>query len=320
LCRSRLRAIPRALRARRKRRPTKHCFAVAPCGFSSHPKPQTTTPLKRGVFVRGGEGGIVPVSPYGDPVSPSGPRTRRPRTHAFWSTPVGSTSHPRPPTKNAPEGAFVVGGEGGIRTHGGLAPTPDFESGTFDHSATSPAGRSRERSIAQQSGLKSAGPGPADGSMDVPRPCWLRKLARRARKCFLLHAQPWAEPRREPFGVRRPEKGQGVRIASGDHEQRWHSSQADAVVLQLRFLPLDGDAEHLDRRDLERLDGAPHRSFPARNRATVQQAFRKGVNQQGGMTGRDGGVVTRCARKEGVQQLVHIDRPKNLGCRCRHLW
>ncbi len=31
------------------------------------------------------------------------------------------------------------GGEGGIRTHGGRKPTPDFESGTFDHSATSPA-------------------------------------------------------------------------------------------------------------------------------------------------------------------------------------
>ncbi len=32
----------------------------------------------------------------------------------------------------------TTGGEGGIRTHGRLAPTPDFESGTFDHSATSP--------------------------------------------------------------------------------------------------------------------------------------------------------------------------------------
>ena len=31
------------------------------------------------------------------------------------------------------------GGEGGIRTHGDVATTPDFESGTFDHSATSPA-------------------------------------------------------------------------------------------------------------------------------------------------------------------------------------
>ena len=31
-----------------------------------------------------------------------------------------------------------TGGEGGIRTHGTLAGTPDFESGTIDHSATSP--------------------------------------------------------------------------------------------------------------------------------------------------------------------------------------
>ncbi len=34
------------------------------------------------------------------------------------------------------------GGEGGIRTLGTLARTPDFESGTFDHSATSPQRRS----------------------------------------------------------------------------------------------------------------------------------------------------------------------------------
>ena len=33
------------------------------------------------------------------------------------------------------------GGEGGIRTHGGLAPTPVFKTGAFDHSATSPWGR-----------------------------------------------------------------------------------------------------------------------------------------------------------------------------------
>ena len=31
-----------------------------------------------------------------------------------------------------------AGGEGGIRTLGTIASTPDFESGTFDHSATSP--------------------------------------------------------------------------------------------------------------------------------------------------------------------------------------
>src|SRR4051812_27391170 len=33
------------------------------------------------------------------------------------------------------------GGEGGIRTHGPRKGTPDFESGTFDHSATSPRPR-----------------------------------------------------------------------------------------------------------------------------------------------------------------------------------
>ena len=44
--------------------------------------------------------------------------------------------------KKAPREALVcllTGGEGGIRTHGSVATTPDFESGTFDHSATSPA-------------------------------------------------------------------------------------------------------------------------------------------------------------------------------------
>ena len=33
------------------------------------------------------------------------------------------------------------GGEGGIRTPGGVAPTPHFECGAIDHSATSPRGR-----------------------------------------------------------------------------------------------------------------------------------------------------------------------------------
>jgi hypothetical protein len=42
--------------------------------------------------------------------------------------------------KKAASGAafFEVGGEGGIRTLGRLSPTPDFESGTFNRSATSP--------------------------------------------------------------------------------------------------------------------------------------------------------------------------------------
>ena len=32
------------------------------------------------------------------------------------------------------------GGRGGIRTHVRIAPKPDFESGTFNHSATLPLG------------------------------------------------------------------------------------------------------------------------------------------------------------------------------------
>ena len=37
----------------------------------------------------------------------------------------------------SPQGV-EYGGEGGIRTHGTVASTPDFESGTFVHSVTSP--------------------------------------------------------------------------------------------------------------------------------------------------------------------------------------
>src|SRR5678816_3487172 len=41
-----------------------------------------------------------------------------------------SSRRPQPP---------VSGGERGIRTHGTLAGTPDFESGTFGHSVSSPS-------------------------------------------------------------------------------------------------------------------------------------------------------------------------------------
>ena len=41
--------------------------------------------------------------------------------------------------KSPRDGGFsFTGGEGGIRTLGALTRTPDFESGTIDHSATSP--------------------------------------------------------------------------------------------------------------------------------------------------------------------------------------
>ncbi len=37
-------------------------------------------------------------------------------------------------------GVQIIGGEGGIRTLGTVARTPVFETGAFDHSATSPYG------------------------------------------------------------------------------------------------------------------------------------------------------------------------------------
>ena len=39
------------------------------------------------------------------------------------------------------------GGEGGIRTPGTLAGSPDFESGAIDHSATSPSRRAKSRAL-----------------------------------------------------------------------------------------------------------------------------------------------------------------------------
>src|SRR6218665_3604634 len=54
------------------------------------------------------------------------------------------------------------GREGGIRTHGNVATTPDFESGTFDRSATSPGARAQARNYSHDShglqGLSAAMP------------------------------------------------------------------------------------------------------------------------------------------------------------------
>ena len=55
------------------------------------------------------------------------------RTHGFELH--VSSGNKRSPLKGA---SFVTGGEGGIRTHGTRKRTPDFESGPFDHSGTSP--------------------------------------------------------------------------------------------------------------------------------------------------------------------------------------
>ncbi len=48
----------------------------------------------------------------------------------------------------------VSGGGGGIRTHGGLSPTPVFKTGAFDHSATPPGGAGRMRiGLARPAGI-----------------------------------------------------------------------------------------------------------------------------------------------------------------------
>jgi hypothetical protein len=44
---------------------------------------------------------------------------------------------------------LIFGGEGGIRTHGTRKRTPDFESGPFDHSGTSPLDLSRLKPLLQ---------------------------------------------------------------------------------------------------------------------------------------------------------------------------
>ncbi len=57
----------------------------------------------------------------------------------FCRTPRAFSPLTRPANKKPGNSrVHLFGGEGGIRTLGRLAPTPDFESGTFNRSATSP--------------------------------------------------------------------------------------------------------------------------------------------------------------------------------------
>jgi hypothetical protein len=49
---------------------------------------------------------------------------------------------------------LLAGGEGGIRTHVRVAPKPDFESGAFDHSATSPGADDCEIASHEQSSAR----------------------------------------------------------------------------------------------------------------------------------------------------------------------
>ena len=67
------------------------------------------------------------------------PAAVRIRSRRIRRTKVGSSTPPIPQKHKTPtRGVCVSGGEGGIRTHGTASRTPDFKSGAFDHSATSP--------------------------------------------------------------------------------------------------------------------------------------------------------------------------------------
>ena len=70
-----------------------------------------------------------------------------------------------------------TGGEGGIRTRGRLAPTPDFESGTFDHSATSPTGRNVSTRCARQKRWRQDSSGQSHESHATPNSSALKVSA-----------------------------------------------------------------------------------------------------------------------------------------------
>ncbi len=103
-------------------------------------RPSPSEKLKRPVIM---QGGIVRAIHGPDPfaLSRCGASLRLSKfAPGKFVEPGGfSPGRQRQKSKTPHEGAFCFsGGEGGIRTHGTLTRTPDFESGTFDHSATSP--------------------------------------------------------------------------------------------------------------------------------------------------------------------------------------
>ncbi len=132
-----LRGQPAAVRIRSRR-------VRRPWVLTRHRPPETRNAPFGAFLVSGGEGGIVrPIhGPHPCALCAPGPACGCPNSlRANSSSQVGSYPASPSETRNAPDGAFLVsGGEGGIRTLGTLARTPDFESGTFDHSATSPVG------------------------------------------------------------------------------------------------------------------------------------------------------------------------------------
>ena len=99
------------------------------------------TPHQNGAFLlaeREGYLAALRLAPSGLPALPAGRRGHWP----LGTNPVEGSHPPKRALKmtkpNRMAGLFNIGGEGGIRTLGGIAPTTVFETVPFNHSGTSP--------------------------------------------------------------------------------------------------------------------------------------------------------------------------------------
>ena len=130
-------------------------------------------------------------------------RSRRfSRTGGFYLAPtLCAIRHKK---KAAHRAAFFVayGGEGGIRTHGALTRTPDFESGTFDHSATSPV-------LVQPAGRRGAGHD--TGLRSTRQPRWYIGFSTDPQDGFGLNS-PVAQPRRSERNANQPPTNNESRV------------------------------------------------------------------------------------------------------------
>ena len=126
---------------------------------------------------------------------------------------VGAASFNRPAARGrAPASWGNAGGESGIRTHGTLAGTPDFESGTFGHSVISP-----RRNVA------GSGRAVNVGSAALPAVCARkrrlgRRRAERGRRAGRTGA--WTTTRSEGLPLPRATRARGSERHQGSRERQ----------------------------------------------------------------------------------------------------
>ena len=105
------------------------------------PAPICTLPASE-CWRRGWDYSAHPCAPPFGPAFGSSDWLPANRSTHFVGSNCAELSHRRPSVLCWP---LYVGGEGGIRTHEGLAPLPVFKTGAFNRSATSPCMRNRYR-------------------------------------------------------------------------------------------------------------------------------------------------------------------------------